>query len=102
MIEVEKGCFGYPGGEQILKSIDMRLAPGKILAILGPNGIGKTSLLKCMIGLLPWTKGRTLLDGRDIKELKPKESLKWLCWAAVLIWAYFSSRGKRRSAWRRP
>ena len=73
MIEVEKGCFGYPGGEQILKNIDMRLGPGKILAILGPNGIGKTTLLKCMIGLLPWTKGRTLLDGRNIKDLKPKE-----------------------------
>ena len=73
MIEVEKGCFGYPVGEQILKSIDMRLDHGKILAILGPNGIGKTTLLKCMIGLLPWTKGRTLLDRRDIKELKPKE-----------------------------
>ena len=51
----------------------MRLGPGKILAILGPNGIGKTTLLKCMIGLLPWTKGRTLLEGRNIKDLKPKE-----------------------------
>ena len=121
MIEVEKGCFGYPGGEQILKNIDMRLGPEKILAILGPNGIGKTTLLKCMIGLLPWTKGRTLLDGRNIKDLKRKRSgagypiyrsptdlhfpiqaLRWSCWAAALIWDYFSSRGKRRLIWRRP
>lgn len=73
ILEVQDGCFGYPGQPVILEHIDLALDKGHILAILGPNGIGKTTLLKCMIGLLPWQSGQTLLYGRDIRTMKPKE-----------------------------
>ncbi len=73
ILEVQKGCFGYAGQQTILKDIDLTLEEGHILAILGPNGIGKTTLLKCMVGLLPWQSGRSLLYGKDIHKLKPKE-----------------------------
>lgn len=73
ILQVQKGCFGYPGQPAILENIDLTLEEGHILAILGPNGIGKTTLLKCMIGLLPWHSGKTLLYGKDIHTLKPKE-----------------------------
>lgn len=73
ILEVQNGYFGYPGQPAILNDINLSLDIGHILAILGPNGIGKTTLLKCMIGLLPWHSGRSLLEGRDLHSMKPKE-----------------------------
>ena len=58
ILEVQNGCFGYPKQPVILENINLRLEEGHILAILGPNGIGKTTLLKCMIGLLSCTAAR--------------------------------------------
>ena len=51
ILEIKNGCFGYPKQDIILPDINLSLEEGHILAILGPNGIGKTTLLKCMIGL---------------------------------------------------
>ena len=73
ILEVEHGCFGYPKQKEILHDINLKLEQGHILSILGPNGIGKTTLLKCMMGLLSWTKGRSLLHGADISALKSRE-----------------------------
>ena len=73
ILEVKNGCFGYPKQPEILKDISLTLNPGSILAILGPNGIGKTTLLKCMVGLLKWKSGRSILDGRDIDTLSSRE-----------------------------
>ena len=73
ILEVENGSFGYPKQEEILTDINIKLEEGHILSVLGPNGIGKTTLLKCMIGLMPWSRGRSLLTGKDIRTLKSKE-----------------------------
>ena len=73
ILEVQNGCFGYPKQPVILENINLRLEEGHILATLGPNGIGKTTLLKCMIGLLPWHSGKALFYGKDIHTLKPKD-----------------------------
>ena len=74
ILEVQNGCFGYPKQKEVLKNINLSLEEGHILSILGPNGIGKTTLLKCMIGLLSWNSGRSLLSGQDIHTLKAKET----------------------------
>ena len=73
ILEVENGCFGYPKQEEILKNINLHLEKGHILSVLGPNGIGKTTLLKCIIGLLPWTSGRSILNGTDLCKMKSKD-----------------------------
>ena len=73
ILEVKNGCFGYPKQPEILKNINISLEEGKILAILGPNGIGKTTLLKCMIGLRQWRSGETLLCGKKLAELPQKK-----------------------------
>ena len=73
ILEVQNGCFGYPKQGVILDNINLTLDEGHILAVLGPNGIGKTTLLKCMIGLLPWKSGKTLLYGQDLHAMKPKQ-----------------------------
>lgn len=76
ILEVKDGCFGYFGQPVILDHINLGLEKGHILAILGPNGIGKTTLLKCMIGLLPWKRGQTLLNGQNIVKMKPADIWK--------------------------
>lgn len=73
ILEVKNGTFGYPKQEMILKNVNLTLEKGKILSILGPNGIGKTTLLKCIIGLLSWKSGQTLLYGKDIEAMNSKE-----------------------------
>lgn len=78
IVEIEHGCFGYAKQPDVLKDINLRLETGRILAVLGPNGIGKTTLLKCMVGLLDWRSGRSLLYGKDIKTLSPKQ-----VWSAI-------------------
>ena len=51
--EVRNGNFGY-GASQVLHQVSFDLEGNQVLAVLGPNGVGKTTLLKCMMGLLKW------------------------------------------------
>ena len=64
---VKNGCFGYSNGKQILNDINFSVDEKEILSILGSNGVGKTTLLKCTLGLLNWRSGETLIDGKNIK-----------------------------------
>ncbi|MDR1133352.1 MAG: ABC transporter ATP-binding protein [Synergistaceae bacterium] len=72
---VEKGCFSY-GAREILREVAFSVGPGEILSVLGPNGVGKTTLLRCMMGFLKWKSGRTLIDGRDILDMKQSDIWK--------------------------
>lgn len=49
--------FGYPGQAPVLRGVDLDLAPGQRLALTGPNGVGKSTLLWLMLGLLAPTRG---------------------------------------------
>ena len=69
---VENGCFSYQK-RQVLKDISFSVEEGEILAILGPNGVGKTTLLRCMMGLLTWQSGHSAIDGKPISEFSSKE-----------------------------
>ena len=57
----------------ILSDVHFSFEAKGVLAILGPNGAGKTTLLRSVLGLLPWTKGRSLLDGRDVRDWAPRD-----------------------------
>jgi len=63
MIEAKKLGFRYGGTDWIFHDHSFRLPRGRITAILGPNGRGKTTLLKCILGLLKPTEGRLGVDG---------------------------------------
>ena len=69
-IEVKNGSFSYTGEEEILTDISFKLSSARIMTILGQNGIGKTTLLKCILGILPWNRGLTLLDGEKMNHKK--------------------------------
>jgi len=74
---VKHGYFTYKNSDlpskKILKDINFSVKKGELISILGPNGVGKTTLLRCMMGFLRWTKGESYLDGRDIRTLPPKQ-----------------------------
>ena len=72
--KVENGCFGYGKGKNILNDINFNVNEKEILSILGSNGVGKTTLLKCTLGLLNWKSGQTLIDGKNIKSMSHKDT----------------------------
>jgi len=72
-LSVKKVSFKYPGGTQSLSDIDLEIRRGEFIGILGANGSGKTTLLKVMDGLLKDCAGSVRLDGREIRELSPKQ-----------------------------
>lgn len=61
------------GGREVLRGIEARFAAGRVTAIIGPSGAGKTSLLRCLNRLEEPDRGRVLLDGSDIRSLAPTE-----------------------------
>lgn len=88
---VNNGSFRYPGGRQVLHNINFNVQPCEILSILGPNGVGKTTLLKCTLGLLPWANGETLIDGKNIAKMKHAEiwrSIGYVPQAKLSAFAY--------------
>ena len=58
-------------GKAVLHDVDLTIAPGKITALLGANGAGKSSLVLAIAGVLPVARGTILLDGRSIAGLGP-------------------------------
>jgi urea transport system ATP-binding protein len=63
----------YYGAAHTLRGVSLSLAKGECLALLGRNGVGKTTLLKCLMGVLPAASGKLVLDGRDITRIKSHE-----------------------------
>lgn len=61
----------YYGSSHTLRGVSLALEQGQCLALLGRNGVGKTTLLKCLMGVLPVASGRVRLAGRDITRLSP-------------------------------
>ncbi len=65
---------GY-GDTRVLRGIDARLMPGRVLGVLGRNGVGKTTLMRALTGFIPLMQGRVSLDGRDMAKVAPQHRL---------------------------
>ncbi len=72
-LKVEDGHFQYSPDKKILDGINYSVKSGELVAILGPNGVGKTTLLKCTMGLNRWSYGRSMLNGNEISQMRPEE-----------------------------
>ena len=72
MLQVEK-INQYYGSSHTLRGMSLELERGKCMALLGRNGVGKTTLLKCLMGVLPVSAGSVKLEGRDITRLPPHQ-----------------------------
>lgn len=68
LLELERLQAGY-GPVSVLRDIDLQIAPGDVLGVLGANGAGKSTLMRAITGLIPCQRGRILLDGKDITSL---------------------------------
>jgi urea transport system ATP-binding protein len=63
----------YYGGSHILRNVSVKAELGKVSVVLGRNGVGKTTLLKCLMGLVPVKTGSIRFDGKDITRATPYE-----------------------------
>jgi ABC-type branched-subunit amino acid transport system ATPase component len=73
MLQVEKMEGGYGSG-RVLFGMDFGVPKGQVTAVIGRNGVGKTTTLKGILGLLPVRPGRVTLDGADLSE-KPVHAM---------------------------
>jgi len=72
MLDVEDIHTNY-GESYILQGLSLRVGRGQVVAVLGRNGVGKTTLIRSIIGFTPPRRGRILLRGEDITHLPPHE-----------------------------
>lgn len=75
MLEV-KDVNQFYGGSHILRDVSFQAPVGACSVVLGRNGVGKTTLLKCLMGILPIKSGQILLDGKDISRLSPEQRVR--------------------------
>jgi branched-chain amino acid transport system ATP-binding protein len=66
-----RGISASYGQTAILRGIDIAVHPGEVVALLGPNGVGKTTTLRVAVGLLAPRKGKVLVAGKDVTRLSP-------------------------------
>lgn len=74
-IKVENLSFSY-GDHKVLKSVGFAIDDGEFVSILGPNGVGKSTLFRCMLGLIKPQEGTTFINGTDICNFAPQELAK--------------------------
>ncbi len=79
MLQASGLSFAY-NGRPVLDGIDLAARRGQVTALLGPNGTGKTTLLRCLLGLLAPGAGRVLADGRDVRALKPAQRARLMAY----------------------
>lgn len=78
-IEVKDLCFSY-GEREVLHGVSFKAEAGEFLSILGPNGVGKSTLFRCVLGLLRDYTGSITVEGRDAKSLSIREAAKLIAY----------------------
>lgn len=82
MISVDHLCYHYKGGRPILRDVSFELDSGHFLAVLGNNGVGKSTLLKCINRILTADSGSCRVDGEDLLALSHREIAKRVAFVA--------------------
>jgi ATP-binding cassette subfamily B protein len=77
-IQFENVWFGYKPDEYVLKNLDFTIKPGEKVALVGPTGAGKSSIIRLLCRLYEPSQGRILIDGIDIKDITQAELRRYV------------------------
>lgn len=88
ILEIKNLTFSYDK-HIVFKDLNFKLESPDVLSILGPNGIGKTTLIKCLLGIKKKTSGEILIDGKEIEGFNKKDFYSFV--------AYLKQGGKETS-----
>ena len=78
-IEVKNLSFSY-GDRPVLHDISFSVGKGEFLSILGPNGVGKSTLFRCVLGLLSGYTGQVLVDGVDARSFSVRDAARHIAY----------------------
>lgn len=87
-LDVVQGCFSYTIDKPILKDLSLSLEEGKFLCVLGQNGIGKTTFLRCLTGVLKWESGFVNLNGEKIDGIANIKDIAYVPQAHQVTFPY--------------
>ena len=73
MITLNNVTGGYTSGAPIVKNLTLEIGKGQFFALLGPNGSGKTTVVRLIMGVLGLLDGSVFIDGKKLEQFKPKE-----------------------------
>ncbi|MBD3107382.1 ABC transporter ATP-binding protein [Bacillus sp. AGMB 02131] len=76
MITLHNVTGGYNKENAIVRNLSLTVEKGSFFALLGPNGSGKTTIIRLMLGVLSLHSGDVIIDGKNVKQYKPKELAK--------------------------
>jgi zinc transport system ATP-binding protein len=77
-VELDRVAFGYRPGQRVLEDVDLRIEEGEFVAVAGPNGGGKTTLVRIVLGLERPSHGRALLFGEPTHRFSRRRLLGYL------------------------
>jgi iron complex transport system ATP-binding protein len=80
MIEIRDLTLGYHKSPPVLKALSLCIGKGEVVSILGPNGCGKTTLLRALLRFLPAPPGRLDLDGRPLEKITRRDLARRLAY----------------------
>jgi zinc transport system ATP-binding protein len=83
-VELRDVEFGYPGGPTVLRDVDLAIGPGEFVAVAGPNGGGKTTLLRLVLGLERPLAGAARLFGEPADRTSRRSAIAYLAQRAQL------------------
>lgn len=72
ILSVNNLSFSYHQGAEVLKDVSFEVHSGEFLSVLGPNGVGKSTLFRCLLGVLSGYRGEIRVGGSDIRTLPPR------------------------------
>ncbi|HYH95954.1 ABC transporter ATP-binding protein [Hyalangium sp.] len=84
LLETQGLVAGY-GPSPVLQGVDFTVRPGELWAVLGPNGTGKSTLLRAVLGVLPWARGEVRLLGKERRQWEARELARRVAWVPQLF-----------------